>query len=33
VTSVPAITECGMIIFMAIAVLGAIYYLRRRRIE
>jgi hypothetical protein len=31
--SIPTMTEWGMIIFMVLAGLGAIYYLRRKRIE
>jgi len=30
-TSVPSMTEWGMIIFMALAGVGAIYYLRRQK--
>jgi hypothetical protein len=31
VTSVPTMTEWGMIIFMVLAGLGSVYYLRRQR--
>ncbi len=33
VASIPTLSEWGMIIFMALMGLGAIYYLRRRRID
>ena len=32
-TSVPTLSEWGMIIFMVLMGLGSIYYLRRRRIN